>query len=520
MPDRIVPGADVAQHYCANHLSKVVANGYHAFPIKPGVKKAHWKGWTRWCQKPPRPDQVTRWAERHNHYGLAIAAGYACIAIDSDEEDPGRAAEVEALANATLGSSPLVRIGRAPRWVRVYRPCTAPMRSRQLAPAVELIAARRYFVAHGIHPGTGQPYTWPDRAPETCPLADVPVVGVNQIARFAALLAGLYGLPVPVLDYDEGAADTSEGPPDAGTPGGRARATRHYVQPYLPYPRDAQGRVCEGREAYLTRCVYAAFCAGATEAADIADAAWARFAATADLARGKRGGERPWTHADALGKARALLARNKPRPARRALIVQDAWAPAQRAAFRNAVDARGARGALAPSAVAVSHAMLEYARTSGVCCASPATLAAMVGSSLSAVKTARRALIAAGLWSATNTRGGRACGADYRPVIAILDRGDGELAAEWTSPPQERNGADPLHPNNRFVCELPPPYEARDGTPRSATDLTPSVALSSSSSSEAASPRCHAQREPAAVFRAAQMPPASAPSSRAAGDDA
>ncbi|MRI56840.1 hypothetical protein D8770_23180, partial [Methylobacterium sp. DB1607] len=421
------PPASDETAFCRLHLAAMAANGFHTFPIRPGTKKAEWRGWSSWCRRPPRSDQITRWRERHGHYGLAIATGYACIAIDSDEEDPHRAAEVAALADAALGPSPLVRVGRPPRWVRVYRPGTTPMRSRRLAPTVELIADGRYFVAHGIHPGTGQPYTWPDRAPpEACPLADVPVVGTDQIARFATLLAGLYGLPSPVLD-DGGTANTSEGPPGTGKPGVRGRTAWYAIRSDLPYPRDPQGRVCDGREAYLTRCVYAAFCAGATEAAGIADAAWARFAATADLARGKRGGEHPWTHADALGKARALLARNKPRPARRAVIVEEAWAPAQRAAFRHAVDAHGARGALAPSAVAVSHAMLEYARTSGVCCASPATLAAVVGSSLSAVKTARRALIAAGLWSASNTQGGRARGADYRPVLAVTD---GEPAAD------------------------------------------------------------------------------------------
>jgi hypothetical protein len=196
--------------------------------------------------------------------------------------------------------------------------------------------------------------------------------------------------------------------------------------------------------------------------------------------------------------------------------VEEAWAPAQRAAFRHAVDAHGARGALAPSAVAVSHAMLEYARTSGVCCASPATLAAVVGSSLSAVKTARRALIAAGLWSASNTQGGRARGADYRPVLAVTD---GEPAADRTVPPPTGNGADLLHPKYRFGCELPPPDEAMDGTPRSASDLDPSLSLGSPFGSKAASLRCHAERAPGAAIRVAPVPPASASSSRAAGDD-
>lgn len=512
--------ASNASAFCRLHLAATVANGFHAFPIRPGTKKAEWRGWSSWCRRPPRPDQIARWRDRHGHYGLAIATGHACVAIDSDEEDPRRAAEIAALAESALGTTPLVRIGRAPRWVRVYRPGTAPIRSQRLAPTVELIAAGRYFVAHGIHPGTGQPYTWPDRAPETCPLAEVPAVENDQIARFVTLLAGLYGLPVPILGPDGILGDASADAPAICTSGGRSKALRYAARPDLRHPHDAQGRVRDGREGYLTRCVYAAYCAGAEAAADIAGVAWARFAATADLTRGKRDGPHPWTHADALSKARALLARGKPRPARRAMVVDEPWTPAQLADFQHAVDACGARGALAPSAVAVSHAMLAYARTSGVCCASPATLAAVVGLSLSAVKTARRALIAAGFWSASNNRGGRALGADYRPVVVVPTHLVGKPTFHRTIPPRTGNGAESMHPSNRFGCELPSPGEARDGTPRSARDPDSSSSLGSSAGSVAASPACHPQREPGAAIRVAQVPPASAPAFRKVGDEA
>ncbi|KQO86004.1 hypothetical protein ASF36_25145 [Methylobacterium sp. Leaf90] len=520
MPSR--PNLDEAPgalDFCARHLRDLAENGYHAFPIRPGTKRADWAGWSAWCPRPPRPDQIARWRKRHGHFGIAIATGHACVAVDSDEEDPRRAAEVAALAESALGPTLLVRIGHAPRWVRVYRPGTAPMRSRRLAPTVELIAAGRYFVSHNIHPGTGQPYAWPDRAPETCPLAEVPTVEEDQIARFATLLAGLYGLPVPP-EPDDVLGDVSADAPATGTSGGRVRAVRYAVRPDLPYPRDAQGRICDGREEYLTRCVYTAFCAGATEAADIADAAWARFAATADLTRGKRDGPHPWTHTDALAKARALVARGKPRPARRAMVADEPWTLEQLAAFQHAVDARGARGALAPSAVAVSHAMLSYARTSGVCCASPPTLAAVAGLSLSTVKTARRALIAAGFWSASNAQGGRARGADYRPVIVGPAHPAGAPAANRTIPPRTGNGARLMHPSNRFGFELPSPGEARDGPPRSASDLDLPSSLGSVSGSEAASPGCHAQRETGATIRVAQVPSASVAAFRKVGDEA
>jgi hypothetical protein len=64
-----------------------------------------------------------------------------------------------------LGETPLVRYGRKPRMMMVYRMAT-PFRSRRVGP-LDAMGSGRQFVAFGIHPVTGQPYEWETVSPAT-----------------------------------------------------------------------------------------------------------------------------------------------------------------------------------------------------------------------------------------------------------------------------------------------------------------------------------------------------------------
>jgi hypothetical protein len=69
----------------------------------------------------------------------------------------------------TLGDTPLVRYGRRPRAMLVYRMAT-PFRSRRVGP-LDAMGSGRQFVAFGIHPITGQPYEWEGASPADTPMA-------------------------------------------------------------------------------------------------------------------------------------------------------------------------------------------------------------------------------------------------------------------------------------------------------------------------------------------------------------
>lgn len=495
----MVPPATDSVAFCRRHLAAFAGHGFHAFPIPPARKRTHWSGWTAWCRTPPRPDQVARWIEQQGHYGLALACGHAHFAVDIDEEDPGRAGDLHALAAALLGATPLVRIGRAPRRVLIYRVAEAPVASRRLAPAVELIGDGRYVLAHGIHPDLGQPYAWPERAPETVPLADLPAPDAAGLAAFAEAVAGFYDLPT---------ASAAAQPVVATAPIERSGSSR--IRVARPDPRwtlDAHGRVCDGREAYLAAQVYRAYreLEPHADAETIAGAAWTRFCDTADLTRPRRDGGRPWRRVDALARAHALLRRQPIRANRGARRRPDGfWTGPVLAAFTHVVDARGAAGALSPATVAVSHAMTRLARTTGVCFASPTTLATALGLAVRTVKQARAALVAAGLWRVENNAGGRARGADYRPdpqALVADAASDGPRALD--APAEGANGARGAHSNLPVGGEFPVQDEARDGG--SSNERGSRRALGSPGS-RTASPKCRKNRRPGAADRVGEVP--------------
>jgi Bifunctional DNA primase/polymerase, N-terminal len=117
----------------------------------------------------------------------ALNTGLMCgeiVSFDVDVLDPALVDRIVALIEGKLGPTPLVRIGRAPKTLLVYRPEekfrkieTREMFSPDGAKAqIELLAEGQQFVADGVHPETGQPYRWTDRTPADFPLNELPVV--------------------------------------------------------------------------------------------------------------------------------------------------------------------------------------------------------------------------------------------------------------------------------------------------------------------------------------------------------
>ena len=91
----------------------------------------------------------------------------------------------------TLGQTPAIRIGRAPKRLLVYR-AAEPFAGFKYPP-VEVLGLGQQFVAYGRHPDTGEPYQWPvetlaDLAPE-----ELPAITEAQARGFAE--AGLPAHP-------------------------------------------------------------------------------------------------------------------------------------------------------------------------------------------------------------------------------------------------------------------------------------------------------------------------------------
>ncbi len=130
--------------------------------------------------------------------GVGIKTGHGLIAIDADTTDADEARIIRDVIEERLGRLP-VRVGRYPkalylcrvegdyRYTRVDFGARRPNGSFERR--VEILSAGRQFVAHGVHPTTGQPYHWP-RNP--LPFAELPAFAPADIdALMEALRSAL-----------------------------------------------------------------------------------------------------------------------------------------------------------------------------------------------------------------------------------------------------------------------------------------------------------------------------------------
>jgi putative DNA primase/helicase len=127
----------------------------------------------------------------------ALNTGLLCgdaVSFDVDVLDAAIVDRIVALIERKLGPTPLVRIGRPPKTLLVYR--AEPRFGKVLTPElffsdgskaqVELLAEGQQFVADGIHPDTGEPYRWTDGTPADVPLGELPAVALADALAIIA----------------------------------------------------------------------------------------------------------------------------------------------------------------------------------------------------------------------------------------------------------------------------------------------------------------------------------------------
>ena len=141
-------------------------------------------------------------------YCCCLAVQSEIVAIDLDIIDQEHAAAADRLANDILGRTPLVRIGLAPKQIRVYRSGDR-IRSRKLHP-LEIFSGSGQFIAYGWHEKADRPYIWPQCSPldVSADSDTIPLVTQAQLDRFSTelfkvvprrLLPTRQGRPGPVV---------------------------------------------------------------------------------------------------------------------------------------------------------------------------------------------------------------------------------------------------------------------------------------------------------------------------------
>ena len=145
---------------------RVAERGWRPFPGWQETKVPAMRGWpglneAEWdCT-----DLIAAIAEYQPAmaYCCCLAVQPQIVAVDIDITNPEHADIAGKLADDQLGKTPLVRVGFAPKCVRIYRN-GGGVKSRKLHP-LELYSGSGQIVGFGWHQKAGRPYLWPNASP-------------------------------------------------------------------------------------------------------------------------------------------------------------------------------------------------------------------------------------------------------------------------------------------------------------------------------------------------------------------
>jgi hypothetical protein len=181
-------------------------------------------GWSRFLDTPPTPHTLSIWESwtSGGMPGAGILTGNI-IAIDIDITHQELAKATIRSAKETLGDTPFIRFGNAPKAMLIYRlntGTTTKMRSATFdlddhkRQVVEVLGKGQQFVAFGIHPSTKKSYMWPVKSLLDTPANKLPTVTLEKIQEFLScfeMLAGeIFGAEMKSLPSDDNSPHVSD----------------------------------------------------------------------------------------------------------------------------------------------------------------------------------------------------------------------------------------------------------------------------------------------------------------------
>ena len=176
------------------------------------------------------------------------------FAVDIDVMDPVMSDAVVAIAESTMGPTPFMRVGRAPKIALIYRHAAddaVRSVSKRLAGeeghGLDILAAGKPLTFQGRHHVTGNYFLW---IGEASPLQEgpelAPLVTAAQVDAFMAAVEAKIGFVAPIASH--ASFVWSE---DAGTDGIK----------FARVDTGSSERIVDGREEYLGRLVWLTVCA-------------------------------------------------------------------------------------------------------------------------------------------------------------------------------------------------------------------------------------------------------------------
>ena len=180
----------------------ILHNGY--VPIPASGKACHIKGWsTKTATNAEEIEVQSKQYRDHSNTGI-LTRNAPGVDIDITIEPAAIAVEELAREEYEERGPFLVRIGQAPKrlvllrtdepFKKLSRVFEAPDGSEQ---KIEVLGDGQQAIVHGIHPGTGKPYSWHGGSPITVPRGDLPYVRSADLVAFldkaAAVLVEQFG---------------------------------------------------------------------------------------------------------------------------------------------------------------------------------------------------------------------------------------------------------------------------------------------------------------------------------------
>ncbi len=173
----------MSDNYMQQYGAKLMDGGYRIIPIMPGTKRpGRWDGksWgelARWTEVNVQQVHIDLWSKWPG-CGIGILCGEV-IAIDIDILEAEVAVEVGKVFQKHLGEAELMRIGKAPKALYLYR-TDEPFTKISMHP-IEVLGQGQQFVSYAVHPETNRPYEWPFSAPHETPVDSLITVTREQV---------------------------------------------------------------------------------------------------------------------------------------------------------------------------------------------------------------------------------------------------------------------------------------------------------------------------------------------------
>lgn len=213
----IPPGSPISAH---SSLYKRVGTHQDGRGKVPGVKgrDGNWFSFN-WLPHETDENDLDRWHAMGAGVGVRLGPlgdGTSLIAGDADAQEEPHAIIIRDIFRERLGLTP-VRVGRLPKALYLFRvrgdyPYTrldfGPRDDKgNVLYRVEMLAQGQQFVAHGVHPGTLKPYSWPR---EMLAIDDLPIFDPEQIDNALLAMAALLPQAAPKLSKAGGDADVNQ----------------------------------------------------------------------------------------------------------------------------------------------------------------------------------------------------------------------------------------------------------------------------------------------------------------------